>query len=513
MRITALGHAGLIVEASGATILVDPWFSPEGAFQASWFPYPDNAHLLDEPALRAPTAIVLSHEHLDHVDPWFLARVPPTVPVFVPRYPSRALVDKIRAGGERTIVEAEPWAPLEIAEGCSAFFVREASPMNHDAAIVLEADGSTLLDLNDARLSAVELREIRRRLGGRIDAFSFQGAGASWFPMCYGYEAAEERRLAERKRAAKLQYAAKCLDVLQPAAAIPFAGPPAFLDRELFGHNAQQEGGIFPDQEQVADWLEGRGHPCVVLLPGDRWDTDRCAREPDPAWSGFRFPDRWSYLEAYAERRSDQVSAVRARYPPPDDSLWGAFEEYFSTLIDMSAYFDERIGMQVGFEVTGPGGGTWSVDFAARRVRPERVEGGPCVAYRLESRWLAPILERRVPWEDFFLSMRFAVRRDPDRYNDHLLGLLKFAEPEALADVEDYERALASEERITLTIEGRPYSVSRFCPHAGNDLLETGEILPDGVIRCLAHHYEFDLHSGRCLNGDVGPLDVEPLDA
>ncbi len=46
LRVTHLGHAGLKIETSGTTILVDPWFSPEGAFQASWFQYPDNAHLI-----------------------------------------------------------------------------------------------------------------------------------------------------------------------------------------------------------------------------------------------------------------------------------------------------------------------------------------------------------------------------------------------------------------------------------------------------------------------------------
>jgi UDP-MurNAc hydroxylase len=324
----------------------------------------------------------------------------------------------------------------------SVFFEREASPMNHDAAIVVRAGDSALLDLNDARLFAVELREIRRRVGGRIDAFAFQGAGASWYPMCYGYEREEEHRLAARKRSAKLQYTAKCLDVLQPAVALPFAGPPAFLDRELFRHNAQQEDGVFPDQAQVADWLADRGHACQVLLPGDGWDTARRAREPDPVWAGFRFGDRWPYLEAYAERRSDRVAAVLARYPAPRESLWDRFHDYFTSLVDMSPYFDERIGMQVGFDVTGPGGGRWSVDFSERRVRPHPVDGAPHVTYRLESRWLAPILDGAVPWEDFMLSMRFAARREPDRYNDHLLGLLKFAEPEALRAVETYERTL-----------------------------------------------------------------------
>jgi hypothetical protein len=48
-------------------------------------------------------------------------------------------------------------------------------------------------------------------------------------------------------------------------------------------------------------------------------------------------------------------------------------------------------------------------------------------------------------------------------------------------------------------------SVSRHCPHAGNDLLQTGEVLPGGLIRCLAHHYDFDLRTGACLTGNYFP--------
>jgi UDP-MurNAc hydroxylase len=68
MRVTALGHAGLKVETRSAALLIDPWFSPEGALQGSWFQYPDNSHLID-PTLFQATAVVISHEHLDHVDP------------------------------------------------------------------------------------------------------------------------------------------------------------------------------------------------------------------------------------------------------------------------------------------------------------------------------------------------------------------------------------------------------------------------------------------------------------
>src|SRR5439155_11705091 len=113
-----------------------------------------------------------------------------------------------------------------------------------------------------------------------------------------------------------------------------------------------------------------------------------------------------------------------------------------------------------------------------------------------------------VPWEDFFLSLRFRAIREPDVYNDHLLGLLKFADESALAMVETFERSIAAGEMISVHADGREYSVGRYCPHAGNDLLSTGEVLPGGIIRCLAHHYEFELATGACVNGSCPPLEV-----
>src|SRR5262249_54910074 len=170
MYVTSLGHAGLEVRTRAATLLVDPWLSPEGAFDASWFQLPENAHCFT-PERLTPTAIVISHEHLDHLDPWFLARVDPAVPAIVPRYPSPVLRRKILNARTRPSVELDPWQRWEAAPGTSVFFVPEASPMNHDAAVVIEGDGRVLLDLNDARLFPVQLRAIRQAVGGRVDAF------------------------------------------------------------------------------------------------------------------------------------------------------------------------------------------------------------------------------------------------------------------------------------------------------------------------------------------------------
>src|SRR5262249_24857526 len=132
--------------------------------------------------------------------------------------------------------------------------------------------------------------------------------------------------------------------------------------------------------------------------------------------------------------------------------------------------------------------------------------------FRIESRWLPMLLDGSTPCEDFLLSLRLQTSRDPDLYNDHLRGLLKFADQEALQAVEDFETAGRSDEWITIHSERRLYKVSRYCPHAGNDLLHTGEVLPGGILQCGAHHYDFDLNTGRCLNSACAPLKVEAIE-
>lgn len=501
MKIISLGHAGLQVETENAKVLIDPWFSPEGAFLGSWFQYPANQHLIT-PALLQPTAIAISHEHLDHLDPWFLSQIPANTSIIIPDYPSPVLKRKIAAAGLKEIIELPQWQPIEIAESISIFFVSEQSPMNHDSAVVIVADGQTLLNLNDARLSGSQLSSIRNKVGGVIDVLALQGAGASWYPICYEYPEERKRELSQNKRLAKFKYMERAITIVEPVTVIPCAGPPCFLDSELTWANTQIEAGIFPDQQQVVDWLRQEGiKNTMILLPGDAFDVTTNQKTADPIWDDFHFSNRSSYVQDYAESRTGNLLALKARYPQPTASLYSPFCDYFQRLLAMSPYFNSKIKMRVGFDITGPGGGKWAVDF---RPGLEGVyeEIGECsYGYRFASRWLPSLLDASLSWEDFFLSLRFQVWRNPDIYNDHLLGLLKFACSRSLQAVEDYENSVDFQEQITIHCDGNNYLVQRHCPHAGFDLQEVGEVLPGGILRCLGHHYEFDLNTGKCLNG------------
>src|SRR4051812_29652255 len=101
--VTALGHAGLRIDTPHRRILADPWVSSGGAFLAAWFPFPDNGHL-SRALLQDVDVVVVSHEHLDHLDHTFLEQLAPEVPVIVPRYPSTILQRRLATIGRRTVV-------------------------------------------------------------------------------------------------------------------------------------------------------------------------------------------------------------------------------------------------------------------------------------------------------------------------------------------------------------------------------------------------------------------------
>lgn len=508
MEITALGHAGLKLESADSTLLIDPWFSPEGAFLASWFQFPENQHLLNS-TLYQPTAIIISHEHLDHLDAWFLNQVPGHIPVVIPDYPSPQLHHKILAAGPRPIHTLPAWTSWDISEHCQVFFVPEESPMNHDAAVVIEQGDRVVLNLNDARLSPTQLQNICSHLNKPIDVLALQGAGASWYPLCYHYPPEQQQTLSARKRLAKLNYMVRAITAVNPVQVLPFAGPPCFLDPDLSQFNEEMVSGIFPDQQQVVTWLQDQGITnTLVMLPGDRWNLDTQTQTGDPQWTDFKFGPHSPYLQDYANRRQRIIAAFKETYPLPQTSLWPDFQAYFEHLLSLSPYFNQQIDMRVGFEIEGPGGGQWAVDFrpASQGVFPAL---GDCAyQYRFSARWLAPLIAGELAWEDFFLSLRFSAWRHPDQYNDHLLGLLKFANATALQAVEAYETALSSPEMMTVQSENITFQVQRYCPHAGQDLRHVGEVLPSHILRCLGHHYEFDLTTGQCLTGNCPSLHV-----
>ncbi len=233
---------------------------------------------------------------------------------------------------------------------------------------------------------------------------------------------------------------------------------------------------------------------------------------PDPVSAAFSYTDGIeAYLDRYAADRADALAEVHASVPAPGPDLARRFAAHFSRLATLSPYFLTRIGMTVRFEVLGAYGGAWDVRMDAGGMRVD-LDGGarhPEYTFTVDGRWLGAVLAGQIAWEDLLLSLRLTARRDPDRYNDYLIGLLKHANEPALAAVEEYETRRESTERIVVTDGDRAYDIGRYCPHAGEDLAESA-IIEDGAVHCLAHNFVFDLATGACRNARCDALSTRP---
>lgn len=497
MRVTFLGHAGLYLETDTTRLVMDSWFTREGAFDASWFQLPANHHL-GERDWSGITAAIVSHEHMDHLDPEFLRTLPETVPIYVPQYPSTVLVRKLMRLVRRPPKVLRTDAVHQLGD-VEVRVWTEPSPMNQDSVWVFRHRGHSVVHMVDSRLDLDQLDDIVAFVG-TPDLLLVQCAGASWFPLVYdNYGAATKFARGLRKREQKLSYVMATANRLQPRRIVVCAGPPAFLDEALRYANADPS---FPTPAESCAWLRDKGYAgdTFAPLPGDTFNLATGELTKDRAMHAeFAWADTTRYIEGYARRMQPEITAAYRRGDELRvDDLDAAVRAHFARMLGLSPYFNRRIDVTLCLDIEDAG--VWLVDFRAGTVRRGAVTDPHQYRYRFHARWLKRILVNHVPWEDFLLGLRFTAFRDPDVYNDHLLGLLKFNDAASLRAVEEYERRDADETIVRTAPDGARYEIARYCPHAAAAL--DAAPIEGHVITCLLHHYEFDLDTGRCLSGN-----------
>ncbi|HEX6236341.1 MAG TPA: MBL fold metallo-hydrolase, partial [Acidimicrobiales bacterium] len=434
MRITSIGHAGLFIETEHASILCDPWFNP--AYFASWFPFPDNSDI-DVEAISNPDYLYVSHLHHDHFDPTFLRdHVSKDTTVLLPDYPidllERALVDV----GFRRFARTRNAEPLELDHGLRVLIVALTAPTDGpigDSGLAVDDGEVRIFNQNDSR--PIDLEPLHAF--GPYAGHFLQYSGAIWYPMVYELPEPAKRQLGRTKRANGMGRARRYIEHLGASFVFPFAGPPAFLDDDLYSFNdtTRDDANVFPDQAVFLEELRSAGidngrlivSGSVITLDAGRCVVDHPAPD-DEIEAIFTQKDR--YLRAYQSRQRARIELERKSWPDGEvDDIVGTLRDWWEPLLrdaDMTcAGVDGRVLIEAGDEPI-------VIDFLDRRVR--RWEGEP-VRYRF--RVARPLVESCVlrhveDWvNELFLSCRFSAHRE-GQFNEYVYNFFKSLSPERM---------------------------------------------------------------------------------
>jgi UDP-MurNAc hydroxylase len=388
MRVTGLGHASALIETEFGSVLTDPWVNP--AYFGSWFPFPDNSEL-DWDAIGNADYLFVSHLHRDHFDPEHLRKhISKKATVLLPAFPTSELEDQFRELGFTSFVKTVSNEVVEV-DGLQVMIQALISPTDGpigDSALWLSDGKTILLNQNDARPS--DLTSFQKL--GHVDVHLLQFSGAIWFPMVYDLPKRAKQALGATKRERQFDRTLRYIQDLEASWVFPTAGPPCFLDDELWGFNDifGDESNIFPDQQVFLDWLETKGrHNGRLLLPG----TVARVTEPDcpvehpisDAEVEKLFSDKTSYLLEMKERRQPAVEAQKQTWAHPHLDVMGEITEWFTPLLQEADHMAAGINGGVRFTATDAERGDidFILDFVTREVRPYAQEK---VRYRFQTK-------------------------------------------------------------------------------------------------------------------------------
>lgn len=354
-RFQILSHAGLLVQGGGKSLIFDPWLVGS-SYWRSWWNYPPVSRALVD-SLR-PDFIYLTHFHWDHFHGPSLRKFPRETPILVPKGPARRMLKDLNGMGFRNVIEIAHGRSVELAPG-----FRLTSYQFHpftDSAAVVECQGVTLFNANDAKFMGAPLEQILRR-HPKID-FLFRSHSSANPRMCFDYMDAPERERDDPGRYLR-DFAAFARKV-GSRYAVPFASNHCYLHRETYHMN---DSVITPVQVKAFCRSQDSGQPEVkVMVSGDGWSSETGFAIADGPW----FTERERCLAAYAAGQAPALEKSYALEARADVSL-PEVAGYFGGFI-RSLPFAARLpfrGKPVTYVLTGKTEARFWVDIYRGVVR------------------------------------------------------------------------------------------------------------------------------------------------
>jgi len=506
MKATSIGHAGILVDTLDGSICCDPWFLPQ--FFGSWFVFPRNDQL--DPALLHricnPDYLYISHIHADHLDEeWLVANMDKSTTVLLPGFPTHELERILRGLGFTNFIHTVDSEEVALGSNLRITIHCETSITDGpggDSALVISDGTARMVNQNDCRTGHLDTLAEH----GPADLHWLQYSGAIWYPMVYEETPEKMRELVDAKVDSQFTRAMRYVEAVNARAVVPSAGPPAFLDPELFGVNVitGDELSIFPDQRSFMSRLATAGHRGVLAIPGTEIEFSASGpisiTHPMPqADVDAIFEHKLDYLRSYQADYLPWLEQMKAGWHAPTPDLLQTLQQWWEPLMAIAPTLCDAVGAICVLQAGDLG---IAIDFPGRKVYEWRGEPHS-FRFTIQRELVETVVAQRAnDWSNaLFLSCRFSAWR-AGPFNEYLYNFFKSlseermvrAEAEALRKHDPHRDGIANEE---FELDG--WVIERTCPHRQADLRVFGEIDGDDFV-CTLHGWRFDLATGTCRN-------------
>jgi UDP-MurNAc hydroxylase len=363
MEFSIVSHACLDIKAGGKRLVIDPWLN-EPTYWSSWWHAPPPVF---EPDIFTADYVYVTHWHFDHFDPRTLKRFAKSTTVMVPRFPISGLPEQLREVGFERIVELEHGKKIALADGFS--FTSYQVSFQDDSVAVVEADGTVLFDLNDAKPLPSLWRTFRSKYP-KVD-FMLRSHSPAWsYPTRYTFDDPADRLPVDART--YMEAFVSAAQQLRPRYAIPFASGICHLHREV-----RDENRFLVSALDMKSYFESNAsrvpETSLVVMPvGSQWSAD----------SGFRLTDRVvADMVSYAEGRALEENERLEKVYLSEEQKGIAFDDfssYFTKFFRATRFLRPCMrNSRWVFPVQQPKAEFWCVDFG--RATIERSEQMPLV--------------------------------------------------------------------------------------------------------------------------------------
>jgi UDP-MurNAc hydroxylase len=317
MQFQTIGHACLRVDHGETKLMIDPWILGS-CYWRSWWHFPASVPVTD--ALVDVGWIYLTHEHFDHFHYPSMRRFNRSTKVLVPKLPRSRMREGLVGLGFNDVTELDHGVPFDLGGGLHLTSYQYGLD---DSAVVVSDGRSSLLNLNDSKVTGPALRQVLDRYP-TIDVMFRSHAPAQAYPLCY--ESEDPAELEFRRRDDYVDMFVAALKVIQPRYGVPFASNVCLLHRETYEFNAHNV--IPPEVLAAAERDPATRGKVVVMGPGDTWESDR----------GFSIKPNTAYDDVaatIASLRDAAAAQLEKTYAEEDrvEPRFAPFEAYLTKFV------------------------------------------------------------------------------------------------------------------------------------------------------------------------------------